>query len=228
MPSTLSFTPIQTGYSSEEMPGQIVVQVEGGGSRRRQDILLPGHVVNCQWLLSATEYTEFMGFFVTELRYGRDDFLMDLITDIGVPTTHVCRTVNGIPKLTKQSGDGYWVSCTLECDKNPTITSIITYTVEADVDGQVIFLQLARHFKTGDELRIINSVGIHPDGDIPLNLDGVYTVQDTIGGNVVVLDDPSSINSDWTTLFNIDPILFAEYGGVSTGNVLSTITKVPS
>lgn len=460
MTSTLSFTPIQTTYSTEEMPGMIVIPLEGGGSRKRQDILLPGHIVNCQWLLKATEYTEFMGFFISELRYGRDDFLMDLITDIGIPTTHLCRTLAGIPKLTQQKGDAYWVSCTLQCDKNPTFTSEIIYSIgegaswvfdgvddnilvgdflhfertqpftlsatinstvnngsaiisncrdnstgrgfvfevretpvvglfvqlnndsftnlnclkayvpigTADVldgqdhdvvvtydgsslvsgvnfyiddthyaptlfsntlsativpastnlrigardasgffregkvenvsiwsvefsavevtemysvpvvlagltshsqaanlelwyfingsdatgaggvedhsgngldgtaegglgaggpsEGQIIFDGIARHFKEGDVIQVMNSSGVHPDGDVPLNLDGVYTVSDNAGGNAISLDEPTIVNDDWNTLFAISPT--AEYGGSLTGNVLSTVTKVPT
>jgi hypothetical protein len=439
------------------MGGMIHIPLEGGGGRKRQDILLPGFTVNCQWLLSATEYTEFMGFFVSTLRYGRDDFLMDLITDVGIPTTHLCRTVGGIPKLTQQKGDGYWVQCAVECDKNPTFTSTITYTVTEEenwafdgvddevnlgdvidfnrtdtksmffwyrtttsdrcgigkqvsanqqgfrfvvksstgsgsnqdlilagpsatqqiqvgctprppmdgqlhhfgftysgnsngsgfkfyidgvlcttnigtnnltsastansealkigrrgtsltfdgtlehvsiwdielsqfqvneiydpdefpdlslvsmaanlqlwlkidttdsddpsgvidhsgngfhgtannglgaasgiADGQVIFPGIARFFKTGDLLQIINSSGIHPDGDVPLNLDGVYQVSDQAGGNAVVLATPAAVNDNWTTLYNIDPVLLAEYGGPGTGDVTSTVTKVPT
>ena len=442
------------------MEGIITIPLEGGGSRRRQDILLPGFTVNCQWLLSATEYTEFMGFFVTTLRYGRDDFLMDLITDIGIPTTHLCRTVGGIPKLTQQKYDGYWVSCTIECDKNPTFTSTITYTpdfidgetvwnfdgsnddiitgdvfdmtpatersvfvwyrtsgprgravvgkqaaasnvgwrftissnntqdliisssaganqlqigsnqaaptdgawhhwgftkstsvnasgvdlyldsvatarnigtnnltggttttnaldfqigargsdayfdgnlkhisiwnrkltpsevvqiygggdppdlsllsffsdcigwyilddtdatgagniidhsasgfdgtargaspvveVADSINGQIIFSGIGRHFQEGDTLRIINSTGVHPDGDVPLNLDGIYDVGVTTVGNVVTILLPSEVNPDWTTLYNIDPILLAEYGNLANGNVTSTVTKVPT
>lgn len=465
MPSTLRFTPIQTGYSSEEMPGTIVVPVEGGGSRKRQDILLTGHIVNCQWLLNEEEYTEFMGFFDTELRYGREDFLLDLITDIGVPTTHVCRTVGGNPKLIQQKNEAYWVSCTLECDKNPTFTSTITYSIGAEASwvfdgvddsvlvgdllhfertspfslsaringnftsdsrmiianlednqtgqgyafeirvndpvsglflelnnnsfnnsnclkkyvpsstfnlldgqdhdvvvtyagnsltsgvkfyidgtlrtsilfgsfnslsasivptvdtnlriggrdaanfnyegiiqdaavwsvelsaaevtelysvpvvlggltmhsqaanleawykidgsdttdpdgvvdysgnglhgtaqnglgdggagtGQIVFSGIGKHFTTGDQVRVLNSAGIHPDGDVPLNLDGVYTVGATVLGNAISLDAPVAVNTDWNTLFAIDPS--AEYGNLANGNVNSTVTKVPS
>lgn len=464
MTSTLRFSPIKTGYSAEEMPGLIEIPLEGGGSRKRQDILLPGHIINCQWLLSASEYTEFMGFFVSELRYGRDDFLMDLITDVGVPTTHLCRTIGGLPKLTQQKYDGYWVSCVLECDKNPTFTSQIVYSIgegaswifdgiddnilvddtlhfernqafslsaiinasssttgnrqiianckndstgrgyafeirvnspvsglflelnnnsnantnclkryvpsstfnlldgsnhkvvvtydgsstasgvkfyidgtlyastafgtntlsativpsagtnlriggrdasgfyhegliqnaaiwssvlsaaqvtELDspgvilggltshsaaatlelwykiigtdatgaggvIDhsgngldgtaenglgsggpgqGQIVFSGIGRHFQEGDRIRVLNSSGVHPDGNVPLNLDGIYTVEETVVGGVVLLDDPAAVNTDWNTLYDIDPS--AEYGGVSTGNVLSTVTKVP-
>lgn len=455
MPSTLRFTPVQPGYSSEEMPGTIVVPVEGGGSRKRKDILLTGHVVNCQWLLTAEEYTEFMGFFDTELRYGREDFLMDLITDIGIPTTHVCRTVGGNPKLTQQKNNAYWVSCTLECDKNPTFTSTITYSVDSSalwifdgiddeitlgdvldfdrtdpfsmfvwyattnsdtcaigkqsaanqqgfrfviksstgsgsnqdfifagpsatqqiqvgctprppmdgalhhfgftydgssvgagftfyldgvalttnvgtnnltsastvnseslkigkrgsnlpfngtlthvsiwdkelspsevnqvkgvlsfpdltatsmaanlvlwlkIDGSdttgaggvidhstsnfdgtaqnglgasgvaqgqiIVSTNIGKHFASGDQIQVINSTGVHPDGNVPLNLDGIYTVTSVAAAASITIDNPSSVNSDWDTLFAIDPN--AEYGGPSDGNVTSTVTKVPS
>jgi hypothetical protein len=448
MPSTLRFTPEQSGFSSEEMPGQIVVPLKGGGSRKRQDILLNGHVVNCQWFLNSEEYTEFMGFFVTELHHGADDFLLDLITDIGVPTTHVCRTISGLPKLTQQKYDGYWVTCQLECDKNPTFTDTITYALgdeavwiwseanETDVadfgnvtgfertdehsyacwfstsfagaqyiffkqdvsatrhgpaifvqagtgqiffnlnnnapgtndmstrtdsgfadgvlhslvvtygggggttvnfyidgalvpmtvvqdalvtsilnteplligndlsgfpfdgrlancaqwdteltagdvtdfhaagpkgnissldpiwwarfdesdtsgadgifdysgnsghgtanfeptisgtTGRVVYPSISSHFKAGDRLRIINSQGIHPDGDIPLNLDGVYDVLDNVGTGAVLLTEPSTVTADWNTLYAIDPN--AEYGNEADGNVFSTVTKVPS
>jgi hypothetical protein len=379
---------------------------------------------------------------------------MDLITDIGIPTTHLCRTVGGLPRLTQQKYDGYWVSCTLQCDKNPTFTSTITYTIDdgeswvfdgvddridignflskertdafsvsgdfesgplnestagrfiskadtndsvqrgwlvsargnfsglkinfalhntqvtnnirvettdihssgkflvtydgsssasgvkiyvngdevatttvydnlsattvstasltlgnredgarsfegiaenlavwnrvltsveaaqlniadepgdvafaADlegwwkvdtsdstgaggvidhssggndgtaqngigqiglIEGRVVFPGIARFFTAGDLVQIINSSGIHPDGDVPLNLYGTYQVIGQSGGNVIDLSAPSVVNSDWTTLYNIDPVLLAEYGGAGTGDVTSTVTKVPT
>lgn len=459
---TLSYTPIQTSYSVEGIDGTIVVPLEGGPAYKKQDLFLPGHIVNCQWLLTShADYTRFMGFFITSLRYGLDDFLMDLITDIGVPTTHVCRTLGGLPKLTQQKNEGYWVSCTLQCDKNPTITDTITYSIgdgaswifdgvddniltgsvlhfertdpfsisarinatvsnngtivancennqtaqgyvlairstpvqglflelnndsfnnnnclkryvpsstfdlldgqdheivmtyngssnasgvkfyidgtnysattfgantlvstivpniatnlriggrdasgfyhegtiqnaaiwsvelsAAEVtelysvpvvlggltvhsqssnlelwykidgtdttgtdgvidhsgnnldgtaqnglgnggpgEGQIVYSGISQHFKAGDQVRVMNTSGVHPDGDIPLNLDGIYTVSGQAGGNTILLDDPISVNDDWQTLFDIDPS--AEYGNLANGNVLSTITKVP-
>lgn len=449
MTERLEYTPIQTSYAAQEMEeGFIYIPLEGGPGRKIQDILLPGHTLSCQWLLSAEEYTRFMGFFVTTLRQGQDDFLLDLITDVGEPTTHLCRTIGGLPRLTQQKYDAYWVTCNIEADRNPTFTDTITYalgdeavwiwreanntdvvdfgnvtgfertdehsyacwfsttfsgaqyiffkqdvsatrhgpaifvqaatgqiffnlnnnapgtndmstrtnngfadgilhslvvtygggggtTVNFYVDGvlepktvvqdalatsilnteplligndlagfpfdgrlancaqwdteltaddvtdfhaagpkgnissldpiwwarfdesdtsgsngvfdysgngdhgtsnfeptisgttgRVVFPDIARHFKTGDRLRILFSAGVHPDGDIPLNLDGVYDVLDTAGTSVVLLDEPSTVNADWNTLYAIDPS--AEYGNEDDGNVLSTVTKVPT
>lgn len=458
MTETLRFKPLQTGYTAEEMPGVVHIPLEGGPGRKKQDILFPGHIVNCQWLLKATEYTEFMGFFTSELRYGRDDFFMDVITDIGVPTTHLCRTIGGVPKLIRQSGDGYWASCVIECDKNPTYTSTITYkagstpswtfdgiddlvdfgnvldfertdafslsawvtppslqtvsrkifektspdinrrgyhfyfrdggvpsevndtvmfelnninnlltnslkvyanntftdqnlhhlvvtydgssspsgvkiyfdgvaqstftfsntltgttvstsdlefgnrlqgiarhgtiwntdlspaevtelynsgtpgdptahsaaanlvlwikvdgtdttdpggvidhsssgfdgTAEGGLgtdssgptEGQIIFTDLTEKFQEGDQIRVLFSNGIHPTGSTPLNLDGIYTVDRTIGFNVVILENPALVNTDWATLFSMGAL--TEYGNPANGNVTSTVTKVPT
>lgn len=450
MTLTLSYTPIQTGYSSEEIPGTIYIPLEGGTGRRRQDILLNGHIVNCQWLLKdKEEYTRFMGFFITDLRYGVDDFLLDLYTDIGVPTTHKCRTIGGLPRLTQQKGDAYWATCQIECDKNPTFTDTIVYTTSAgdgiawifdgindnisfgdvldkditdsfsifgwvdspgpsgallskqgtasstgwrftascnwimvsstagqiqvgpttapsanslhqvgmtydgsgnasgvtlwldgvdvtgavasdnisggnslntqplriglrgsslpvlgtlahvslwdkkltagevtevynagifpDLDsvscaanldlwikldsndtsdpdgvidhgpdgidgtsnfdptqfgvvgaGEVIYENISKFFKEGDFVRVLNTSGVHPDGNVPLNLDGVYEVMEVTSSGSLYLDNPSTVNDGWTTLYNIDPVDLAEYGGLLTGNVLSTVTKVPT
>lgn len=115
----------------------IEIPLEGGFSRKRQDILNPGFTVNCQWILSGAEYTEFMGFFVSELRYGLEDFHVDLITDVGVPTTHNCRTVGGLPKLTRQSGDTYWVSATLQVDGNFTVTDLISYVGSGEIEDDI-------------------------------------------------------------------------------------------
>jgi hypothetical protein len=456
MTAILSYAPIQTSYSSEGIDATIVIPVEGGPARKKQDLFLPGHIVNCQWLLTShADYTRFMGFFISTIRYGLDDFLCDVITDIGVPTTHLCRTLGGIPKLVQQKNEAYWVSCTLQCTKNPTFTDTITYSIgegsdwtfdgvddeidlgdvldfartdpfsmffwyattstdrcaigkqsagnqqgfrfvvksstgsgsnqdfifagpsatqqiqvgctprppmdgdlhhfgltydgssvgagftfyldgvaittnvgtdnltsastvnsenlkigkrgstlpfdgtlkhvsiwdkelsPSEVDetynvptfpnltstsmaanlvlwlkidgtdttgaggvtdysssnfdgtaqnglgvgapgqGAITYNNISRHFKAGDQVRILNSVGVHPDGDIPLNLDGVYDVSAQAGNNTILLDAPASVNEDWQTLFDISPT--AEYGGGElTGIVLSTVTKVPS
>lgn len=460
MTAILSYTPIQTSYTAQEMEeGFIYIPLEGGPGRKIQDILLPGHNLTCQWLLDPVEYTRFMGFFVTTLRQGQDDFLLDLITDIGEPTTHLCRTIGGLPRLTQQKAEGYWVTCNIEADKNPTFTDTITYSLndgeswafdgiddEIDlgdvldfsrtspfsiffwyrtsvsdrcaigkqsaannqgfrfvvrsstgsgsnqdfifagpsaiqqiqvgctprppIDGQlhhfgitydgsstssgftfyidgdvcvtnsgtdnltsastdtaapfkignrgttgvpsnlpfegtiehvsvwnaeltasqvdevynngnfpnlsttsmvanlVLWMQIntsdatgangvtdysnsgfdgtaqnglgstgalvgkvsaagiARFFKSGDKLRILYSAGIHPDGNIPLNLDGIYDVVGNAGTGVVLLDQPFITNPDWNVLYAIDPA--AEYGNPADGDVTSTITRVPS
>lgn len=120
----LDYLPIQTNYSSDVLEGvNRETLLDGGLSRKRSDIVIPWHVVQCTWLVPRAEYDVFMGFFRTTLKNASQPFLLDLITDIGIPTTHVCRTIGGEPKLVRQSGEGYWVQATLQAKANPTVTS---------------------------------------------------------------------------------------------------------
>jgi hypothetical protein len=90
----LSYAPLQTNYASDLFEGMnIEIPLDGGMARKRRDIHMPGHVVQCTWLLNPEEYPEFMGFFRTTLKNASQSFLLDLYTDIGVPTTHRCRTI---------------------------------------------------------------------------------------------------------------------------------------
>jgi hypothetical protein len=133
----LDYLPIQPNYSSDLLEGvNRETPLDGGMSRKRSDIVTPWHVVQCTWLLTEAEYDIFMGFFRTSIKNSSQPFLLDIITDIGIPTTHLCRTIGGEPKLVRQSGDGYWVQATLQAKANPTITSYI-YEEEGswDFDG---------------------------------------------------------------------------------------------
>lgn len=122
----LSYVPISSNYASDLLEGMnIDIPLNGGPGRKRQDVQFPGHVVQCTWLLDPEEYPEFMGFFRTELKNSSQPFLVDLLTDIHVPTTHKCRTIGEEPKLIRQSGDGYWVQANLQAQANPTQTGFI-------------------------------------------------------------------------------------------------------
>jgi len=226
MTKRLEYIPLQTGYSSEELGGHIYIPLDGGPGRKRQDILLPGNVVTCQWLLRGqVEYTRFMGFFVTTLRYGRDDFLLDLITDLGIPTTHKCRTLGGLPQLVQQQNEGFWVRCTLEVDKNPTFTGNLNFLEEGAINFNTGGSAMSQFIQAGDTIRVLFSSGFHPTGPTPLNLDGEYTVE-SVAGFSITLEDPASVNSDWDILAGIGTS--EEYGGPTKGNVNSTVTKVPT
>ncbi len=225
-PNVLIFDPEQEGYQNNFSDQLIEIELSGGLSRRRQDSYFAGHIVTVQWLLTREEYAQFMGFFKTDLRHGVDPFLIDLITDIGVPTTHRARTLGGLPRLTRQTGNAYYVSCTLQCERNPTYTGNIIYQEDGDIVFAVDNPTFAECFAAGDTLRIIDSAGIHPTGSTPINLDGEYTVLSTTGFNVVTLDNPASVNSDWTVLAGLGSGI--EYGDEDNGNVISTITRVPT
>lgn len=219
-------SPEQQGYSNEIDSSFIQIPLEGGLSRVRQDMYLPSHTVECTWFLTREEYAQFIGYFRTVLDNASRPFLIDLISDVGEPTTHKCRTLEGMPKLTQQKGNGYWVNATLECENNPTYTGTITYKEPNFIIYSTTNPKLVGPIVTGDTVRILYSKGIHPTGSTPLNLDGVYIVEDTTGFNVLELLSPASVNTDWTTLATLGAP--AEYGNVSNGNVTSTVTRVPT
>lgn len=219
------YPPEKVSYNADMGSNVLVIPVEGGPARRRQDMLLPPHTVNLQWKLESVGYTRFMGFFTTELRYGRDSFLIDLITDIGFPTPHRVSTMGMMPKLTQQSGDLYIVNCTVQVFRNPTFTGNIVYSEEGlisiNVGGGSSIVQ---SINAEDTIQVCFSSGVHPTGNTPLNLDGRYVVQSVAGG-ALSLYNPEVINSDWTVLAGLGTSV--EYGSVPNGNVNSTVFKLP-
>ncbi len=227
MTETLLYTPDRDSYSAQPSYPTIEIGLEGGTSRKRADFLFPPHIISVGWTLTtAVDYSRFMGFFRTTLRNGVDSFFMDLLSDIGELTKHRCRTLGGIPKLTRNRGNSYVTSCTLEVDVNPTYTGLITYVETERIVFNTTNPYLVGPIVTGDTIRVLHTEGIHPTGSTPLNLDGVYSVTGTIGVNVLELNAPAGVNSDWTVLAGLGAT--AQYGDVSNGNVISTITKVPT
>ncbi len=88
----------------------------------------------------------------------------------------------------------------------------------------IVYPDIAVNYSPGDFLRIIDSNGTHPTDDIDLNLDGTYEVDATLGRNNIRLVSPEETNPEWYKLYAIDE----DYGAIDTGNVPSTVTKVPT
>jgi hypothetical protein len=222
MTQTLSFTPERSSYSAQPGYPTIEISMDGGVSRKRQDYLFPPHILNVTWVLvTAAEYSQFMGFFRTTIFNGSDAFLMDLLTDIGELTTHKCRTLGGLPKLIQNRGPSYTVTCTIEAEANPTYTGVITYQEPGTVVFSTVNPRLVGPIVTGDTIRILHSAGTHPTGPTALNLDGVYVVSGTVGFNSLDLTSPAAVNAGWTTLATLGaPGIYDD--------VISTITRVPT
>ena len=228
MTDTFRFAPDRQGYSF--IPGYSYqdIPLEGGPARKKQTALFNPHLVQAPFIFKADEYGEAMGF----LRdHQEEDFLLDIIADIGIPTTHVCRLI-GEPVLTRQTGDAYYVSTKLEADQNPTWTGTITYTDTGRITAAVAHQKFPHYhndnipqtFQAGNQVRVLYSKGNLVVSGRAVNMDGIYTIDSTIGTTILVLDNPSSVNSDWTVL--VDEV--TDYGGSLTGNITSTITRVPT
>lgn len=228
MTDTFRFAPDRQGYSF--IPGYSYqdIPLEGGPARKKQTALFNPHLVQAPFIFKADEYDEAMGF----LRdHEEEDFLLDIIADIGIPTTHVCRLI-GEPRLTRQAGDAYYVSTTLQADQNVTWTGPVTYRPGGQIIAPPAHQQFPFYFNTrvpqtfqlGDQVRVLYSKGYYPAGDRIVNMDGVYEIDGNIGFNVLTLDNPQLVNGDWNTLFDVGE----DYGGIGTGDITSTITKVPT
>lgn len=221
MTQVLLFTPVRDGYAAQMGYNVIETSLDGRKLKKSRDILWNPHILTVNWVLtSPTQYTQFMGFFRTNLKNGHLSFLMDLVTDIGVTTTHKCRSIQGMPKLSSVKSLSYYVQCTIEAEANPTYTGLITYaglTIEFGTSKP----DLTQGFRPGDSIRICDSTGTHTSGTA-LNLDGVYTVVSTTGTDLVTITPG---NAQWTVLAGLSPAI---YGDATHGNVTSTVTRVPT
>jgi hypothetical protein len=203
MTETLNYRPVRDGYKFTPAYDVVETRLDGGLSRKRQDIQFGAHYVDLNWVLKPNEYTAFMGFFKTTLLDGTLPFLLDLVADIHLPTTHKCRCVGGLPMLTNQRGHAYYVSARLEVEQNPTFTGPFTLGWNLD---PIPFIQAATlsgyaaYFQPGDTFRIFNAQGTHVDG-VDLDLDGTYEVTSTTNTTIVRMSGAAAVNSDWTVLF---------------------------
>lgn len=228
MTTVLPYQPVRDGYTVT--PGYSVVEarMEGGPSRRRQDSLLAPHTVSVNWILDHTQYTPFMGFFRSTLLDGTAPFLLDLPIELAEPTTHKCRLMGGMPKLTQKRGHAHYVSATLEVEHNYTFTGNTVYGTFLE-GGQGINGPASPHpplnavFSPGDKVMIMGAFGTHSNGINELDLDGTYTVDTTVStvSTHLRLSSPGSVNSDWTTLAGLIPLAFGSA-------VVSTFTRVPT
>lgn len=223
----LTFQPIRDGYSVIPTYPIREALFEGGATRKGADPLYLPHEVSVSWkLVSPLQYTNFMGFFRTTLLEATEYFLMDMVTDIGDLVPHRCRTKGGMPKLDQVNGSCFYVSTTLEVEVNPTYTGLILYQEPNLIIFSHTSPRLVGPLQLGDTIQVFNSAGTHPTGPTDLNLDGIYEIDAVSGNNQIELVSPASVNADWTTLAGLGAP--GQYGTASFGNVISTLTRIPS
>lgn len=224
----LTYQPIRDGYSAIPTYPIREALFEGAATRKYTDALYAPHEVTVNWkLTSAADYTAFMGFFRTTLFQTTEFFLMDLVTDIGALVPHRCRTKGGMPKLQQVIGNCFYVTATLEVEVNPTYTGLILYQEPNIIVFNHNSPRLVGPLQVGDTIRVFNSSGTHPQGNpTDLNLDGTYVISEVAGSSEIEVTSPELVNSDWTTLAGLGTP--GQYGTESLGNVISTLTRIPS
>lgn len=211
MTQHLSYIPVRDSYSMVPAYNTVETRLDGGKSRKRRDFLGGIHVITPTWILSGTQYTDFMGFFREGVYDGSISFIATLLTDVGVTCFHKCTVMGGMPKLASQSGDAFFVTATLEVFPNPVRTYGVEFINSAG-NGQV--KDFGNTITSGDmsEFPIGGTVQISQSrqtqgtwGSTFVNLEGVYQIQSRPAIDTIQLLSASGVNADWTVLGTLTP-----------------------
>ena len=113
----LIIPPDQNGYSVMDGNEVLSVQLDGGASKFRQDILNSVSKVSVQWTLDAIQFNYIRSFYKYTLKSGSLAFLLDLYLDNPFELTeHVCHIVPETFGLKSQAGQSFVVGCTIEAE----------------------------------------------------------------------------------------------------------------
>lgn len=132
----LFLTPDNSSYDVSRNPEVLAVQLDGGASKMRRDILGASFLVNVVWILNPTQYNYINAFYRTSVAHGSVPFNIDLILDNITLTQYVVRFIPNSFKLTSQRGLAYTVSATLEVESvadNATADNVIIDAYEASL-----------------------------------------------------------------------------------------------
>lgn len=121
--SKLTIPPDQASYSVVDGIEVASVELDGGKSRYRRDIIGAASKVNAVWTLNPEEFKYLRLFYRISSEKGAIPFLIDLYLDLPALTEHISNFVPGSMKLQSQRGLTFVVSCVLEVipiDDDPT------------------------------------------------------------------------------------------------------------
>jgi len=111
------YPPEQANYSVTDGQETITVQLEGGESRSRIDILNSSSIVDASWLLGPAAYEYWRAWYKSSEHgnKGANWFLLDLLLDEAYGLTeHEVKFVPGSVKLSRTAGYSYRMSAQLE------------------------------------------------------------------------------------------------------------------
>lgn len=111
---SLVLAPDQATYDVTDGTEVVSVQLDGGASRFRADILNATSIVTVEWSIGPTQYQYLRAFYKTATQNGSEPFEIDLFLDQPILTTHTAYFVAGSMKLASQSGLTFVVTASLE------------------------------------------------------------------------------------------------------------------
>jgi len=112
--SKLTIAPTKEGYGVTDGTEVIAVQLDGGASRYRRDVLGATSRVTVQWSVGPDVYRYLRAFYRTATNNGATPFLIDLLMDEPSLTEHQAHFVPGSMRLTGVQGLTYTVNAELE------------------------------------------------------------------------------------------------------------------
>jgi len=136
---TLPFIPERSGYSANQADGVISVELDGGASRRRQDVIGKASNVSVQWRLTYKEYDYFRAFLQLISKNASKSFRMGLILDSPDVTEYTCKFVPDSVSVSDPSGAHYIVTAQLEVlpnvNENYTLPYLLSLRSELGISG---------------------------------------------------------------------------------------------
>lgn len=207
----LQYAPVRDSYTLTPAYNVVETKLDGGRSRKRQDILGGTHIITPTWILNRGEYTRFMGFFRENILNSSRQFRMNLLTDFAYVMPHVCTTSGGAPKLVQQSGDAYFVSCVLEVTPNPCISFSLflnnaSGTPQITNAGTAFYTGDVSEFPIGRSVILVNTLDTASGwGGVTINVDATYSIQSHPTTFTIQPLNAVAINPAWTTLNGLSP-----------------------
>jgi hypothetical protein len=116
----LVLSPDADSYKQSDGTEVTAIELEGGPSRYRRDMIGAPRMLDAQWTLTSWDYQYFRAFWNTAILRGVDSFTCDLLGDDGCgPVTHECKVVPGSMRVPSQVGLQYVVAAQLEVTPLP-------------------------------------------------------------------------------------------------------------
>ena len=109
----LPFRPEKSSYRYTPNSEVVVVQLDGGSSRRRKDIAEASSIVECTFFLYADEFQFFTAFYQFNLARGAKPFLLDMLLEQPYLEEKQCAFLEDTFE-SRQIGLSFEVTCQLE------------------------------------------------------------------------------------------------------------------
>ncbi len=146
----LTYAPDQSSYSDTPANETLTVNLQGGASRYRKDVLSSTSVVSARWTLSLVGYTYLKKFYNSVSKKASVPFLIDLIIDDGDLTEHTVHFVPGSFRLVSVKGHSRTITAQLEVEP-----------VETDEATDLAYLDMVDAYgeKFGDIFNPLETIG---------------------------------------------------------------------